>query len=353
MGRNPCSLRRGAIWCPVLLCLTLPCFAQNRTPLSCLEMPCLAQSLKTLSGKIESQNGRTIGEAVKVTLQPQDGGPVMTTPVDSDGSFQFTGLWSHIFKLTVKAEGYQTYRKSEDLSGGLTVNYHVLVFMSPLMQRRINPAAEPSLTDMAAPKKARQEFEKARLDWQRHKPKRERKHLENAVKDYPCYARALTVLAALEREEKRFSIAEANYRQAIKCDGTFLRAPHGLASLYLAENKPAESEAILRRDLRVAPNDWVGLYEIGAAHFAMRRYSAAVRDFETAQSFHQQMPPPFYVRLADAYLKTGQNDKALAEVEIYLRLSPEGSYAAGARKMAADLREHGATEAMPPAANQP
>ncbi len=338
MGRSPCSLRRAVIWCPVFLCLTLPCFAQRA---------------KTLYGKIEAQDGGAIGKAVKVTLQPQDGGPVMTSSVDSDGNFVFGGLWAHVFKLTVMADGYQTYRRAEDLSDSLLIDYHVLVFMSPLSRRKINPAAEPSLTDMAAPKKARQEFERARLDWQKHKPKSERKHLENAVNDYPCYARARTVLAALDRKEKRFSSAEANYRQAIKCDGTFLRAPHGLASLYLAENKPAEGEAVLLKSLRIAPNDWVGLYELGAVHFAMRKYSAAVRDFEAAKSFHAQMPPSFHVRLADAYLKTSQIDKALAEINTYLRLSPEGPYAEDAKKMAADLKEHGATEAMPPAANHP
>jgi hypothetical protein len=59
------------------------------------------------------------------------------------------------------------------------------------------------------------------------------------------------------------------------------------------------------------------------------------------------MPAEFHARLADTYLKLGEYAKALAEIDTYLRLSPEGPYAASAKKISAVLRSKGVTDAAP------
>lgn len=312
--------------------------------------PSFAQIGKTLHGKVETKNGEAIGAAVQVTLQAQQGGPLMNSPVDSDGNFEFSGLGTDMYALTVKAESFQTYQQTVDLSDSFKTDYNIEIYLLPINQPKINPAGEPPLTDLAAPKNARKEFEEAKRDWQKKKLKDEQKHLEKAVTEYPCYARAQAALAELERAQKKLSNAEASYKQAIKCDGTFLHAFYGLADLYLAENKPAESETVLLQAQRTVPNDWKVRYELGATHLVMGEYPKAAQDFVAVESLHPDMPASFHVQLANTYLKTGEYGKALAQIDTYLRLSPKGRYSDNARKLAATLRKHGVTEATKPAA---
>jgi hypothetical protein len=65
------------------------------------------------------------------------------------------------------------------------------------------------------------------------------------------------------------------------------------------------------------------------------------------------MPAEFHARLADTYLKTAEYPKALAEIETYLRLSPEGSYAARAKRISKILRSRGVTADAVPRASTP
>ena len=286
---------------------------------------------------------------VLVTLEAQQSGASMNAPVDSEGHFEFSGLTADTYNLTVKAANFQTYHTTVNLSSMFVQSSDVAIYLSPIHKPKINSADEPPLTDLAAPKNARRELEKAKRDWQRRKPKDERIHLERAVKDYPCYARAQAVLAELEWTEKNLSSAEADYKQAIKCDASFRHAFYGLAGLYLAEHKPAESEGVLLQAQRLSPDDWMGRYELGTTHFAMGEFAKAAQDFVAAESLHPDMPASFHVQLANAYLKTGEYGEALAQVDTYLRLSPKGRYSDNAREMAARLRMSGVTEAMQPA----
>ena len=302
-----------------------------------------------LHGKVETKNGEAIGVVVLVTLQSQEAGSLTTTAVDSDGNFEFGALMVDTFTLTVKAEGYQPYKEIVHLSKFSPTDNYIQVFLSPQNVPKIPPADEPPLTDTAAPKNARRELEEAKRDWQKRKLKDERKHLERAVKDYPCYARAQVALAELDRAEKNLSSAEAAYKEAIKCDGTFLHAFYGLAGLYLLKNEPAESEGVLLRAQRLAPSDWMVRYELGATHLVMGEYPKAVQDFVVAESLHPDMPESFHVQLANAYLKTGEYGEALEQIDAYLRLSPKGRYSDNARKMAAVLRKSGVSEATQPA----
>jgi hypothetical protein len=55
------------------------------------------------------------------------------------------------------------------------------------------------------------------------------------------------------------------------------------------------------------------------------------------------MPADFHAKLADTYLKMTEYAKALAEIDTYLLLSPQGPYAASAKRISEILRSRGVT----------
>jgi tetratricopeptide (TPR) repeat protein len=303
----------------------------------------------TLRGQVQTEGGQVIPIGVTVTLQTGAGMPVQSRPTDSNGSFEFTGLAAEHYTLSARAEKFQPFEQSLDFSIGWAEYRVVTVVLVPLDKSKATAAAPPPLTDEAAPRSARKEFEKGARAWREKNLTGARRHLEKAVAEYPCYARAQTALAEIDQAEKKPASAETRYKQAIHCDGTYLDPFLELARLYLAENKPQDSEAILSQGLRLSPNAWLLHYQLATAHYAMGRYQEAAQGFLTAESIHPDMPAEFHARLANTYLQTGEYGKALAEIDTYLRLSPNGRYATNARKTAEVLRSDGVTSVEPEA----
>jgi tetratricopeptide (TPR) repeat protein len=287
------------------------------------------------------------------TLQTQQGSPVASQPVDSAGNFEFDALSPGTYILTIKADNFQTYQQTFDFSDGWASYHSVQVFLLPQDKAQVNLSSLPAMTDQAAPKSARKEFEKGARAWRENNSKEAQDHLEKAVAAYPCYARAQSALAEVDIAEHKAPSAETRYKQAIHCDSTYMDAFYQLARLYITENKPADSKAILGEALRLSPRAWPLHYQLGIAQFAMGDYREAAKAFLTAQSFHPDMPAEFHARLANAYLKTAEYAKALAEMDTYLRLSPEGPYAASAKKISEILRHGSVAEARPQASAAP
>jgi tetratricopeptide (TPR) repeat protein len=303
----------------------------------------------TLHGQVQTKDGRGIAEGVMVSIQTSDGAPVATRQPDWNGNFEFLGLSPTIYTLSAKAEKFQNFQQTLDFTDA-RVTYHTLnIVLAPLEKPAINLAALPSLTDQAAPKSARKEFEKGSQAWRENKPAEARKHLQKAIEEYPCYARAQTALAGADLAAHNTADAEAGYRRAIHCDGTYSDAFYQLAQLYMEERKPADSEAILREALRLSPNAWLFHYQLGNAQLALGKSREASQDFLAAQSLHPDMPPEFHIKLANSYLKMAEYSKALSEIDTYLRLNPQGPYAASAKKVAEKLRSGGLNDPAPQA----
>lgn len=215
----------------------------------------------------------------------------------------------------------------------------------PLDKSETTAGSAPPLTDEAARRNARKDLEKGDRAWREKKLGEARTHPGKAVAEHPCYARALAALAEINISEHKPDHAEARSKQAMHCDGTYLDAYYKLAKLDVSESKLADGEAVLLEGVRRSPSDWFFRYQLGTVHFAMGQCGEAPRDFVAAQSFHPDMPAEFHAKLANTYLRTAEYAKALAEIEAYLSLSPEGPYAASARKISATLRGGTVTEA--------
>ena len=303
----------------------------------------------TLHGQVQTKDGRGISEGVMVSIQTSDGSPVATRQPDWNGNFEFLALSPTIYTLSAKAEKFQIFQQTLDFTDA-RVTYHTFnIVLAPLEKPAVNLATLPSLTDQAAPKSARKEFEKGSQAWRENKPAEARQHLQKAIEEYPCYALAQTALAGVDLAAHNMANAEAGYRRAIHCDGSYSDAFYQLAQLYMEERKPADSEAILLEALRLSPSAWLFHYQLGNAQLVLGKSREASQDFLTAQSLHPDMPPEFHIKLANAYLKMAEYSKALTEIDTYLRLNPQGPYAASAKKVADKLRSGGLNDAAPQA----
>jgi len=313
-------------------------------------LPAYSQGDVTLRGEVRTKDGQVIPFGVTIHLETGEGMPVGTQMADSAGNFTFEGLVAGTYSLTVTAEKFQPYQQSLDLSFRAN-SYMVKVFLFPTDKARVKTDELPARSDEAAPKSARKEFEKGDHALLAKKLPDARNHLEKALAVYPCYARAADALAQVDLAEHKLEAAEANFKKAIQCDNTFLDSFSELAQLYLVQKKLPESETVIRQGLRLSPTAWLLHYQLAGVHFGMGKYPEALQDYLAAQSFHAEMPAEFHARIANVYLKTGDYGKALAEMDTYLHLDPNGGYARSARKLSDMMRKQGITEAPSASAN--
>ena len=254
--------------------------------------------------------------------------------------------------MTVTAQGFETWQQDLDLGRGAS-QYTVRITLTPLNKVKQIPASAPALTDEHAPKTARKEYEKGSRALAARQLDEARAHLEKALSEFPCYARAQTDLAVVLIERRELPGAETALRQAVRCDPGFPDAYTQLGQLLNAEKKFAESADLLQDGLRRSPGAWQFYYQLAIAHFGLKQYSQAEEECLKVQSLNSNAPADLHIKLADVYLKESAYDKAYAQMQAYLQAEPEGRFAAKIKAIMRQMESSGALRAPPAQSAQP
>jgi tetratricopeptide (TPR) repeat protein len=203
----------------------------------------------------------------------------------------------------------------------------VNVYLSRSDPIRPTVRSSPARTDNNASRKARREYEKGVHELQARNLNEAAAHLEKAVKEYPCYARAQTDLATVLSQQHQFDRSESALKKAIYCDPDFLNAYSELGQLYYNEKRFQESESVLQEGLRRSPGGWQFYYQMAADDYRLGQFSKAEQEYLKAESFSSQVPAEIHVKLADVYLKERAFEKTYSEMQGYLRIEPNGRFA--------------------------
>ena len=286
----------------------------------------IGESTVALEGWVRTVDGTTITSGVTVRLETGRGMPAGEQPASTSGYFEFDNLPKETYHLTVTAHGYQTDHQTLDLS---SAGNKALVNVYLSRAEQVAPITRPSstLTDNNASRKARREYEKGARELQARNLNEAAAHLERAINEYPCYARAQTDLATVRSEQRQFDRSQSALKKAIECDPDFVDAYSELGQLYYNEKRYLESESVLREGLRRSPAAWQFYYQIAADDYRLGDFSKAEQEYLKAASFSSAVPVEIHVRLADVYLKERAFEKAYSEMQTYLQIEPNGRFA--------------------------
>jgi tetratricopeptide (TPR) repeat protein len=303
-------------------------------------VPAFAQQKITLEGEVTSEAASVIGTPVLLALETSDGGLVAQQICGSDGRFEFNGLDNALYRLRVTAPGFQTLEKEVDLNGPRH-NVHIDIVLLPLTKTKTMTADLPALTDEAAPRKARKEYERGSRALREKKLDQAQLHLEKAVEEYPCYARAQTDLALAFVWQKNVPSAEAALRKSISCDADYLEAYSRLGILLDNTNRYSESEKILEEGLRRFPNSWDLHYQLAAACAGLEQFDKAEEQYLKVRSLNPAPPAELHVRLADLFQRMKNYEKAYVEMQVYLKEDPNGRFADRTRTVIRKMESSG------------
>ena len=292
-----------------------------------------------ISGQVRTADNSPLPKDVRVILETAAGAFADQQLPDTAGRFRFLGVAGVKYRVIVVAAGFRTEKQEVDDSWG--ANHSPTIYLVPSGKNNSSPLSE-SASDLAASQKAKRDFEKGYGEMQRGNLEEARKHLEKAVGEDPCYARAQTALGVTLGMQHQPAAAESAFRNSIKCDEGFVEAYLQLAILLKGQNKYAECETVLEHGLRRFPGEWRLHYQLGNAKARLGNYAAAEQEFLKALTLNPELPPEFRLRLAELYRDWKKYDKARVEAEAYLRADPHGPMAEPARKMMEELEASGA-----------
>jgi tetratricopeptide (TPR) repeat protein len=295
-------------------------------------------------------------ERIMVTVQRSDGPIVARVFSDALGNYEARNLPVGTYEVVVNVEGYEEIRQQVGVGGNTFNNVTVNI---PLREKESivikHQGADDDVVDIAElgrkyPRKAVQDYEKAREELRKGNDTKAIELLLSVVKLAPDLYSAHNTLGALYQKTQRFREAEALYRQARKLNPRTPEPLVNLGSLLIDEAaaRAQEGEAvtgkilddaldILEESLRIKRTA-KGYYFLGTAYYRSKFFEEAETNLKLALEMEPRLASG-QLMLANVYIRQRKWAPAVEQLDAYLTDNPKASDRAQIQETRAKLAE--------------
>jgi len=204
----------------------------------------LGQQTVRFEGRVRSDAGLAPRSGVKIRIETDEGKLIAEEPANSEGAFHFENLPKVNCRLIVTADGFEPYQESIDLAYGAAI-FIRNINLRPARKVKESLVSAAARSDDLAPKNAKKEYEQAARELAAKNLDGAKVHLENAVKEFPCYARAQTDLGTILEARHDSAGAETALKKARECDPDYIDSYIVLGQMLNSQKRFADSERIL------------------------------------------------------------------------------------------------------------
>ena len=302
-----------------------------------------------LVGTVFWPTGTPINVRMGIRLTSLTAGDFISS-TDDRGQFVFSGLAAGSYSLTIDGErdfepATQQVEVVQTRSAGRQT-YTVSIRLIDKMKRASKPAVVDQ-ADLGIPKHATDFYRKA-LDLSKngdHKGAVEQ--LERAIAEYPAYFNAHNELAVQYLQLNELEKADEALKAAIKIkpDGFEALVNRGITLFRL--KRYAGAETLLRAAIAVKDQSAVAHYYLGRTLISLGQFDAAENELNLAIKVGGDEMNEAHRMLANLFIAKDDDQRAIKELELYLKLVPEAPDAANLRKAIGQLK------APRPAASNP
>lgn len=204
-----------------------------------------------------------------------------------------------------------------------------------------------SVTSIAAPKDARQAYEKGSKAFLQDKLPEAEKELEKAVRIYPNFAAAWSKLGDVRHREENVDGARTAYNQALQADPQYVNPLFGLALIAITEkNWEQAAELTAKVGTLNAYAFPAALFYNGAANYNLGKFEAAeesAKKFKTVDGEHRH--PEVSLLLSSILARKQDFAGAAQQIRDYLALVPNATNAAELQAKAKNYEEMSVSKA--------
>jgi tetratricopeptide (TPR) repeat protein len=196
------------------------------------------------------------------------------------------------------------------------------------------PGTTISMTTMNAPNDAKRAYEKGRKAFDESKFPDAEKDLNKAVKIYPSFAAAWSLLGDVHQQEKQFDQATKEYTQALSVDPRFVNPSFGLALIAVQEKRWQDAvqftDQVAKMNSLAFPSAYfynaVANYNLGR----MEPAAESARKFKSLDTEHHH--PDICLLLSQILIQKNDFASAAQEMRDFLVLAPNSPKAGQIRE---------------------
>ena len=323
------------------------------TPIiACSQIQSPNQSVE-IRGQLRFAAGGAPAADVVVRVDQLAGGFVNEVRTDRLGKFRLTNLSRVQYHVIIRHPGYQEIQREVNLVM-TSSEYLQLQLVAEASSGRTSTPVSPGVIDATVPPEARKEFERGEMlvsSGDRKKMSEGINHFKQAIALHPNFLAAKLKLGTTYMDLKEWSEAERVLVAASKDHPDNAHILFALGELFLQEKKTSEAERVLREGLKYEPRSWQAHFTLGRLFWnraqdqqnseeSRKNMITAARQVALAL----QLNPNFadaHLLAGNIFLRAGKNSEAQFEFQEYLRLAPNGQFAAETKEVLEKLKKAG------------
>lgn len=296
---------------------------------------------------VNDQPPGSLATSIELELSQHDRpGELKKGNVSSDGEYRILNVRSGAYILTARAPGYKTVRIELEIISSNRVRGNTRIVLMPETSAS---TAEPksgtvSRNELKASRKAIRQVELAEKSLQAGDLEKAERALENALREYPQYARAWFQKGRLEEKRGHLDEAADAYETAVREDADFYPAYARCAELFRVAEDTAGLRDITERWKKVQPLEAAPLYYSALACYQQGRFREALDEALVADSFPHADLPHLDLLVANCYMKLKEPANAAARMQQFLGSHPDDPIAPQVRESLKKLNQILATK---------
>ncbi|HKP81932.1 MAG TPA: carboxypeptidase regulatory-like domain-containing protein [Pyrinomonadaceae bacterium] len=303
-----------------------------------------------IHGQVRFVEGGAPAANVVVRLESYDGGGSISEAfTDRLGKFRFTGLPPAQYSVRIRQSGYRDAQQNIDM----TITTSGLVMLQLMRDGSVSTTSSISGSiDANVPAAAQKEFDKgvaALAEGSKEKTEFAVRCFEKAVSIYPKFVEARLKLGTAEMDLAQWEKAEKALLETIQVDGKAFNAFFALGEVYLRQNRIADAEKVLTRGLAIQDASYLGHLNLARVYWEKAREIKDLTQAKPAlEKAYDEVKRALTLNpdLATAHLLKGnlllrvqRTADALVEFGEYLRLEPNGPFAAETRTLVGKIKK--------------
>ena len=287
-----------------------------------------------LAGEAYAQTGSVRGQIVDENEQPVGGVEIVfqflggvnrqhTATSDEDGDFIRAGLPTGRYQLTFTRSGHQSYQYELKVLGGPPTQLGMVVLptlsegaRSDLEKQSLNQTVAPVFKEGVAAMNA-EDYTAAIAAFER------------VLEIDPEKTEAIYNLGVAHENLGQMDQAIVFYEKAVELQTSAVEPYLALAAVYTANQQWAEAKAMLQEADTLQPDDVDTVFDMGAVAMNAGDVPAAEKAFQRVVELDDAHALGHY-QLGMVYVNQGKSEEAVAHLEKYLELEPDGPQAATA-----------------------
>jgi tetratricopeptide (TPR) repeat protein len=293
----------------------------------------------TVCGEVlfQATGAPAVGVTVELTAV---GGPfVASAQTDWSGRFRFTDLraGTGTYVVAIELPGYERIQEPVRPDGvSQDLVFHLKSGLSAQLAEGKNLV---SVRELRIPTKARDALRKGMERLQRKDAAGSLVQFTRAAAAFPGYYEAYYQMGVANVALGQAGEAEQDFQKAIDLSqGRFTEAQFGLGLLLCQRQQFAEAEPIIRKGLELDPDSARGHYVLARSLLGQARLEEAEKNARRAIRLNPAFALPHLV-LADIHLHKRDSLSLLEDLDSYLKLEPDGTASAWAKKTRAAIRD--------------